>query len=424
MKRIGFLVSLTVVLIMTFALSPVRAAEVDVLINKLVEKGVLSQPEATQLLNEMQREQARQKAEVEKTAAEAAKKETSGFKLPDLIKNTKIKGDVRLRYQGEDKYSDGDTVWRNRGRFRWRIYAETQVTEHWKAGFGLASGSADPRSTNQTLGDFFSSKGVNIDEAYAAYAPVEWLSLVGGKFANPLWEPFDLLWDGDIRPEGIAANLGGKVLPNLELFFNPALLVLQENSSADDVYMLVFQPGLTWRLGKSAYLTLAGSYYDNNNLKGTEESEYGSGSNTLVDGKYIYDYDAFTAGAELGFGLPIPFMPFMSLFGQYVNADADDQDTGYLAGVLVGDKKIKKFGDWQIVYNYRRLERNAWPDFLPDSDFFGGATNAKGSETVFVFGLTNNVAFDVDWYHVQTIENEADSLNEQDLVQVDFVVKF
>ena len=102
------------------------------------------------------------------------------------------------------------------------------------------------------------------------------------------------------------------------------------------------------------------------------------------------------------------------------NSDPDDDNEGYLAGFEFGHRKIKALGDWQFKYNCRRLERDAWPDIFPDSDFFGGATGAKGHEGVFKLGLGKHVSMDVDYYSTEEIDGDT----EQDLLQVDLNLKY
>ena len=127
--------------------------EVDVLINKLVEKGLLTKEEATQLLNQMQKEEVRQETTIKETAEKAAKEtvqkeaKSSGWdKVPSWVNRIHFKGDFRLRYQYQNIDLDNGTGTdpdRNRGRYRWRFGAVADVTEDkkWQVGFGLCSGS-------------------------------------------------------------------------------------------------------------------------------------------------------------------------------------------------------------------------------------------------------------------------------------------
>ena len=95
------------------------------------------------------------------------------------------------------------------------------------------------------------------------------------------------------------------------------------------------------------------------------------------------------------------------------------------------DILIKKLVEKKILtqseakYNYRRLERDAWPDFLPDSDFFGGDTNVKGHEVEFKFGLHKYVTMGLDYYHSEPIRLPAGQPElDEDLIQIDLLLKF
>src|SRR3989338_1716830 len=214
--------------------------QVDALIEKLVEKGILDRQESIKLKSEI--------ADDEKLVKEEGLKQS----LPSWAREMKLNGDFRLRYQYEKKKGSntnaGNTTERNRARIRFRMGAQTKVNDQTKVLFGLATGGTDPRSTNQTLENSFELKDVRLDYAYFQYAPFAWASFFGGRMKNPLWEPGDLLWDTDINPEGLAAKLTGKLNPNLEPYMNTGLFLLDENSATADPLMYVFQPGLKWKI--------------------------------------------------------------------------------------------------------------------------------------------------------------------------------
>jgi polyhydroxyalkanoate synthesis regulator phasin len=413
------------------AFGPAKAGEVDVLINKLVEKGILSQSEAAALLQDMQKEGMRQQAEVKQVAAEAAKEETkkTSVKLPEWVDKIKLKGDLRLRYQGEKTDEKADSPQRDRYRIRWRVGAVAKVTDQWDTGFGFASGGDDPRSTNQTLENVFQTPDARLDYAYVTYKPFNFLSLTGGKFANPIWAPKDLLWDGDIMPDGLAAKLTHKISDSFKIFATPAFFILEEFSkTTKDPNLFVIQAGVEGSFG-IPYFKVAGTYYDFRNLKGNV-FPHSAGSNSLDSaGKLFYNYDSFAGDAEVGANLSGP-VEKVALFAQYVQSDADDDldkdgnkdNQGYLVGIKVGHKKISKLLDWELKYNYRELERDAWPDFLPDSDFYGGATDTKGHEFELTIGLAKNVTFGIDYYRAKPIRKHPE--REQDLIQADLVVKW
>lgn len=385
------------------AVQPLRAGEVDVLIHKLVEKGILTQEEADTLVQEIQEEKAKEKTSVKeiakKTAKETVKEETKAAGIPGWIKDTTLKGDLRLRYQTENR--EGDAVpERDTWKIRWRLAADTKLAEQWNVGFGLASGGDNPRSANVTLGDAFSTKEVSLDLAYARYKTWEWLSFTGGKFKNPIWGTKDMLWDSDVRPEGVVAAADWNVGTNMDMFFIPAYFVLDEFSSdTDDPYMIPLQLGMDWRPAERFQFKLAATYYEFGNVKGFPPLYRGSGTNSVDgSGNLIYDYDAIAADALLGYKWG-GWIPYAALFGQYVyNFDPSEENLGWLAGGLIGWEKVKDFGHWQLKYNYRRLERDAWPDAFSDSEAYRGATNIKGHEAEFSFGLARNIWLRADCY--------------------------
>jgi len=249
-----FLVAFPLIALLASSPSLSFAGEVDILMRKLVEKGILTKQDAESIVQEIRQEtpkqeKEQQKVETKKIESKEAEVPQWAKKLPDWvinppdwIKNIKLSGDLRLRYQWEDR-KDDDKEDRNRGRFRLRLGAETRLVDEVKVGFGLASGSGDPRSTNVTFENTFEKKNVKIDYAFAEYKPAKWFSVIGGKFQNLLYRPSDLLWDTDITPEGAAAKFKHSVLHNLELFFNSGFFILDERSSNKDPFMVALRTG-------------------------------------------------------------------------------------------------------------------------------------------------------------------------------------
>lgn len=397
------------------------AGKVDILIKKLVEKGIITQAEAQEIIDEIQKEAVKEEAGVKETKQEAPKRTTEdrAIKVPKWVEKMDLKGDLRLRYE----YIDRDfSAKRDRGRFRWRLGVETEVADKVDVGFGLASGGDDPRSTNQSLGDTFSSKNIVIDYGYAQYTPFKWLSLLGGKVKNPLYRPGDLLWDSDIRPEGAAVKFNWQAGPNLDLFLTPGFFVLDEiGSSTKDPIMYAFQPGLKWKIAKNIGFQIAGAAYGFRNVKGNR-LDHSANTNTLDGGVLNFDYDSVALGSELGFHR-LGIIPYLGFFGEFIkNPDPDTDNEGFLAGFMFGYEKVKKFGQWRFKYNYRHLEKDAWLDVFPDSDFFDGTTNAEGHEGIFDFGLAKNVKFTVDYYNAEEIRGTP--AESYDRLQLDLNFKF
>ena len=415
-----FLLLGILVMFLSLALMPaaVSAGEMEMLLDKLVKKGVLTQGDADEIAKETKQ------AAAQKEKAEQQKKQedtkTAGF--PDWVRTMKLGGDLRLRYQGEDTENDG-TGTRSRGRIRLRFGAEAQPAEGWTAGLRIATGSGDPRSTNNTMDNTFEMDQIRVDLAFARYKPLPWLSLVGGKFENPMFRPSDLLWDTDITPEGAAVQLNYPFSKSLDLFFNSGFFVVDESSSGKDPFMWALQPGVNWKITNDTNLKMGLAYYYFSNVK-DNNLDYSSNTNTRVrnPNRLEYGYNAPVVSAELGFDKISAFVPYLGFFGEYTkNPDPSDNDTAYITGVKFGHKSIAKLGDWQFQYSYRRIEKDAWLDTFPDSDFYGGRTGVSGHEAIFTFGLAKNVNVGLDYYNTRQVRGPE---NTQHLFQADLNLRF
>jgi hypothetical protein len=112
-------------------------------------------------------------------------------------------------------------------------------------------------------------------------------------------------------------------------------------------------------------------------------AEFFGNSFDPVSETYLYDYDEIEAFAELG--LKVAGLP-LSVFANVVqNTDADDYDTGWVAGTQLGAAKAK--GTWQVGYAYQDLEADAVFAGLTDSDFAGGRTDNKGHRLQGAYAL-------------------------------------
>ena len=419
------------------------AGEVDILVQKLVDKGILTPGDAQQILTETKEEAKKELAKGEAGTA------------PKWVQDIKLKGDFRLRYQHDRaKQAASTDSQRDRARIRLRVGAETRLIDEFKVGFGIATGTtSDPRSTNMTLGDSFSFKDIILDYAYGQYEPdlskymqPLSLSLIGGKFPNPIWEPVDMLWDTDIRPEGVMANLGYKADNNLDFFMNNGFFVLDESSSdKGDPIMFVVQPGVNWKITDNIEFKGAVDNYFFNGVKDHAALDYSAGTNTVARlpdqnsrtgaAVYWYNYNSIAPKMEIGFIDPFKFagfdtgIPYLSFFGEYVNNwDRGSQDNGWALGSRIGHKKVGDKGQWQLAYNYRFLERDAWLDIFPDSDFYSGKTNAKGDNVIFQYGLTKNSLINLEYYNTRGMtrltKNPESSRLPAQVIQADWIVKF
>ena len=328
--------------------------------------------------------------DLEATNAEVAALQKSTSKM-SWSERIKWKGDYRFRYEAIDEEGKDD---RDRWRIRARPALVAKINDTTEVGFGLATGSDDPVSSNQTLGDGGASKNINLDLAYATWRPTNETYVTGGIFANPYYRPnkSQLIFDGDFRQEGLAVGWA-----NDTFFTNVVYNFIESDSKKGEYGVWVAQAGVNFELFKDATLTTAVGYLDipTKGQKAIFDGLFfGNSSVPDADGVEVYEYDYTVYNASLALGLMAFDMP-LSLYADYVkNTDADDLNTGYLAGVRLG--KVKKKGDWQIQYQYEDLDANATLGVITNSDFAGGGTDNKGSSVSAAYGV------DDKWYVATT----------------------
>ena len=298
----------------------------------------------------------------------------------------KWKGDFRYRY--EDIQEDGKDD-RDRNRIRARAALVAKTSDDTEVGLGLATGGDDPVSTNQTLGGGGSTKDVRLDLAYLKWTGLENTYVSAGKFSNPFYraQKSALIWDGDFRPEGIAAGWSGDIF-----FATASYSFIESDSNEDDDGIFGAQVGAKFSLGENMTLTTAAKYLDipTEGRQAIYDDGF-FGNSVVLDGDefvYEYDYTLLNASFDLSFNL---FDMPVSIYGDYVeNDDADDLDTGYLAGFKLG--KASKQGTWQVQYQYQDLEADATLGLLTDSDFAGGGTDGEGHKFSAKYAINNK------WY--------------------------
>lgn len=372
-------------------------------------------------------------------AAPVAAEEPSAKGLEERVsalektwKGLEMKGDFRLRYQGDDFDDKATSKDRHRGRFRLRVGVERkEVLPGLKVGLRLASGeSSDATSTNQSFDDHFNRKDVWIDQAYVLYTSPSYpdLTLGGGKVSNPFLST-DVVWDSDINPEGVYASWGlGPKGSRLTLV--PAFLVVEEESgSRHDTYAGAAQARLDLDTGPAG-LTVAVAYYD---FQQVEESQLATSSNArgnTITGAFLTakDFDILDAYLRIRLkGLPLP----VEIVGNFVRNLGEDApppdsglDTAFGAGIKLG--KAGTAGDWFLSYMYKSIEANAVVGFFADSDF--GFANKKGHVVRAGYTIHKNVQFDLAGFSVKQKDpvggNPVSLNNDYKVVQADIVLKF
>ena len=345
----------------------------------------------------------------------------------EWYENTKVKGDVRFRLERVDE--DGKDN-RDRARIRARLGAYSQVNDEVDVGIGLATGSSsDPVSRNQTLTEGFGPKNFLLDLAYVDYHPslLEGVSLIGGKMKNPFVAVSDYIWDGDVTPEGAALKY--KLGKDVQLMANGAAFWLEERSASDEAMLYGAQTALKLSPMEKVSLLAGVSYYQFENLEGYpvmdgsgKMSSFGNSKKNSVDssGKtnvlYATGYGSIEPFVQLDFELGLP----VQVFGTYVNnQDADNDNKGYCVGVKLG--KAKDPNTFELAYDYRRLEKDAWVGALADSDSWNGGTDGKGHKVSLKYQIQKNWQAGVTYFmDKKSLEKDVDYKR----IQLDLVASF
>ncbi|HEY5754023.1 MAG TPA: putative porin [Chthoniobacterales bacterium] len=262
--RNSFLKTAAAAFIAGAAALPVQAQDSGPLIDKLVEKGILTDQEGEEVRAELLKDF---------QSSSAAGK----LRLSDSIKELKIYGDARLRWQYDDAQkqiaSENHVSQRSRIRYRLRLYADFKFTDHFFGGFGLETASAAD-SGMQTVNPGFADSDIFISRAFLGYNFDDWGTAVAGKQKNPFYSN-ELYWDADIQPFGITESVAFHKLFGSEEKEAPASSGLAKDGYSKDGKTVA--PPAPAGNGSGFELTLvAGQFYfnDNNEAFGGDFPDY------------------------------------------------------------------------------------------------------------------------------------------------------
>jgi hypothetical protein len=420
----------------------------DALLDKLVEKGILTTKEANEL---------REETDKGFNTAYAVK---SG--MPDWVTSLKFGGDFRGRIEGF--YGDNpDFVDRHRFRYRLRFGAVATIVDDFEVGLRLTSSDAaggftegDPISGNTTLQNNGSKKFVFIDQAYAKWSPLKGPEWTGGFTIGKMENPFvfsDMVFDGDYTPEGAAAQLGYALNDRHALKFNGAGFVLDEiGNSAHDPYMLGAQ--IRWdavwnkKIATTAGVAGLDIVSSQNLTNGAVPNVNRGNSRAGGTGPPQYHFNPIVADASLIYTLEsFPKYPGafpIKIGGDYMYnpaAPSSVDNYAYSAGVLFG--KSGKRGTWDLSYTWKWLGGDSWWEEFTDSDFgafydagnsppnsgagigYGAGTNVKGHIIKASYSPNDSLTLSVKWFLTELINPFPPTSDSQiSRLQVDAVWKF
>ena len=426
----------------TSIIHSVHAQTADALIDKLVEKGILTVNEAGEL-----RKEAKQGA----TSASSAK---SG--MPDWVTSVKWGGDLRGRY--ESFFSDHPAaVDRNRFQYRLRLGMTATFRDQMELGVRIASAGdtpGNPISSNQTLDNNASKKGLAVDLAYGKWSPVinaDWgFGLTVGKMENPfVFSP--IVFDPDYTPEGLGEQLVHHLADGHDLKLNLGQFVLEERgASSVDSYLIGEQLlwDAQWTEAWQTSLGVAGLAIGGkqNLTPGNGQLNIGEG-NSRVDGLAsnppLYNFNPMIVNGGVTYRLesfPLYHGAFpIRVSGEYLNnPGAPANNEGFSAKLTLGKSGKKKL--WEAGYEFRELQADAIYEEFPESDFnaftqiarttggtggFVNGTNVRGHILKGSYSMTDSLTLSVTYWRTENIaENPLSSVSRADRLQVDAAWKY
>ena len=418
----------------------------DALLNKLVQKGILTDAEAKDLRKESDKE--------------FAKHFNSNLGLPEWVNSFKLYGDFRGRFEHFDTDNSAN-VDRNRFRYRARFGFKASLWDDFEIGMRLASGSAvnsfggNPVSANTDLGDGASRKFVWVDAAYAKWTPVHsdtWMfSSTFGKMDNP-FTLSPMVFDPDYQPEGLAVQAAYSFNPDHQLKFTGAGFILDEfnqgPAASHDPFMIAGQLSwdAKWSKRLESSVTVAGLAFGNtDNLLNGAAPNVNDGNTRNSAGAPQYNFNPILVGGSLTYKFddaPLYKGAFpVKLGGEYMNNPAaPSNNDGWWVGASLGKAGHK--GLWEVAWKYERLEGDAMYEEIVDDDFgayyqqplpnsgfnsggYRGGTNVKGHVFKGTYNLTDALSMSFTYYLTELVNpSPAGSVSDSSHFMADLMWKF
>lgn len=306
-----------------------------------------------------------------------------------------VTGDFRLRDQMDSSDRDGRD--RNSSQIRGRVGATIAVNDRVTLGARLVTGDADdPNSTDVQLANFDDDLQVSLDLAYVQVSFGD-LQLYGGKVPQPFTRT-DLVWDGDVNPQGVSGVYKHALTHGGTLRANALVFPIDEQAAGPESTMFGGQIGYDsptlgkWKLDVSA------AYYDYT-LGSTAGGDSGDFRSNLLnaDGSYQSDFDLgdLIVGATWsGLGERWP----VRMTGDYVRnfGAATAADTGYGIDLSLG--RTSRPGEWRVTYGHAVAQTDAvFAAFSHDNTSI--ATNYELHALAFDYVPLPKTTLSAIWYH-------------------------
>lgn len=297
-----------------------------------------------------------------------------------------------IKWSGDFGYRNDSLEYRSfeteRDRFRAGLVAKADVNDKTKVVIGVRTGSTKSAWNDMNGG---SLKTIDLNLAYAEYAAAPFAKVTLGKMNQP-WVAEGLMFDNDVKPEGLAVALKH----DSGLTANVFKLKLSEELTGKDSTLVGLQLGGAKEvagINVAAHAAL---------LKQEVVVKYSlcvvplsAPFLPVCESDEEVDQLMLTASAtkEVA-GLPV------KVFAQHlVNNEAKKDDTALVYGIKVGN--VKKAGDWEVSLLKQEADANALSTIWTDSDFGGEAAEHDGVALRAAYGLADGWAVRGSYFDVE-----------------------
>jgi hypothetical protein len=434
------------------AMSVPASADMESLLDKLHEKGVLSDEDYQQMRTDARAErraQALRDASTAEQEQKAASATASSLKVPEALKSMELYGDLRLRYENRIARAASDAATseeRQRWRYAFRIGLRGDVNEDFFYGLRLDTGTygrsawvtmADDNTgatpaTSKASQSNKTSDAVAVGLAFIGWKPTDWMQIVAGRQSNPLFTS-SMVWDPDINPEGLTEKFSYKLGDNATLFATAGQYLYSQIGkrtgawtgglldspkpglgSSQSAMLFAYEVGGAYKFSADTSARAAVNYYKyrltndetvfNSNFQGTGGSTADLGIRNLQV-------------VEIPIEVRFPVAGFSgAVFGEYAwnidgknraAASATPQNDGEKKAMMIGlslassgvpqslsqgpslGSSARK-GTWEVRSYYQRIQQFALDQNMIDSDFFE-RTNMAGYFVAGAYSPANGI---------------------------------
>ena len=295
-----------------------------------------------------------------------------------------IYGDARVRAEFNDTEGGSD---RHRMRMRLRAGAKYQASDSLLFNFRLVTGDSDePNSVHQDAGDAFNSFNVSLDRLHFDWSMSEHVNMLFGKFGNPIFRnPVygELIWDGDVAPEGVAFV---SEYDDFNFSFGQYAVAENTNDQSEDAWASV--ASIDTNIGD---FTVGGSYtfYGNMSGKGIAEvdnEKTDNRTNSVVGDSFVSDFGIVDINLAYNVGA------LTASFEAIENIRADDSVDA--SGMALGLAYKMENGD-KFYITSNSIDQDAVFTAFSGDDTLGQASNYKGQILGYKTTLANGLGMHV-----------------------------